>query len=92
VPTPGHTRGATSYFVNSGDGKRWMFIGDAAWTLEGFREPVTKGRAAALVADWNWKQTEDSLGALHAIDEGHAATLVTSHDPRTWIDVPLCAP
>ncbi len=92
VPTPGHTRGATSYFVNSGDGKRWLFIGDAAWTQEGFAEPVTKGRIAALASDWDWQQTSDSLSLLHAVYAGHAASIVTAHDARTWADVPLCKP
>jgi N-acyl homoserine lactone hydrolase len=90
VPTPGHTRGATSYFVNSGDGKRWLFIGDAAWVKEGFEEPATKGRLASLAADWNWDLTSDTLGRLHAVYEGHAANIVTSHDQRTWTDVPIC--
>src|SRR5439155_1313058 len=40
VPTPGHTSGATSYFVNSGDGHRWFFVGDAAWVKEGFAAPA----------------------------------------------------
>jgi glyoxylase-like metal-dependent hydrolase (beta-lactamase superfamily II) len=90
VPTPGHTRGSTSYFVNSGDGKRWLFIGDAAWVKEGFAEPATKGRMASLFADWDRAQTSELLGLLHAIDAAHAATLVTTHDERTWINVPRC--
>ncbi len=90
VPTPGHTRGATSYFVTSGDGRRWLFIGDAAWVKEGFEEPVTKGRLASLAADWNWEQTADTLGRLHAVYEGRAAELVTAHDPRTWTGIPIC--
>jgi len=91
VPTPGHTRGSTSYFVNSSGGERWLFIGDAAWVKEGFEEPATKGRLAALFADWSWALTEETLGRLHAVYEGRGASLVTAHDARTWTDVPLCA-
>jgi glyoxylase-like metal-dependent hydrolase (beta-lactamase superfamily II) len=90
VPTAGHTRGATSWYVNSGDGKRWLFIGDAAWVKEGFEEPATKGRMASLFADWDRAQTSESLGLLHAVHAAGAATLVTSHDARTWINVPRC--
>src|SRR5262249_5058092 len=50
VPTPGHTAGSTSWFVNSAGGKRWLFIGDAAWVKEGFAEPALKGRLASTFA------------------------------------------
>ncbi len=91
VPTPGHTRGSTSYFVTSSSGARWLFIGDAAWVKEGFEEPATKRRLAALFADWDWAQTEETLGRLHAVYEGRAASLVTAHDARSWTGIPLCA-
>ncbi|MGZ6143202.1 MAG: MBL fold metallo-hydrolase [Myxococcales bacterium] len=91
VPTPGHTRGATSYFVTSGDGHRWMFIGDAAWVKEGFEEPVTKGRLASFITDFDRPQAADTLGTLHAIYAARDAVLVTSHDLRTWEGIPRCA-
>lgn len=90
VPTPGHTPGATSWYVNSGDGHRWLFVGDAAWVKEGFTEPVTKGRLASLLSDSDRARTAEMLGQLHAIHEAGAATIVTSHDMRTWVDVPQC--
>ena len=90
VPTPGHTRGATSFFVNSGDGRRWLFIGDAAWVKEGFTEPATKGRLASLVLDFDREQAAESLGRLHAVHESRAAALVTAHDERTWEGIPRC--
>jgi N-acyl homoserine lactone hydrolase len=91
VPTPGHTRGATSYFVNSGDGHRWLFIGDAAWVKEGFAEPATKGRLASFVADFDREQAAETLGRLHAVYESRSAVLVTAHDERTWEGIPRCA-
>jgi len=91
VPTPGHTSGATSWFVNAAGGKRWLFIGDAAWVKEGFEEPVVKGRLASMFADHDAQQTADSLGLLHAVFAAHAANLVTTHDERTWTDIPLCS-
>ena len=90
VPTPGHTRGATSWFVNSGDGKRWLFVGDAAWVKEGFEEPATKGRMASLFADTDRPLTADTLATLHALWAAKAATVVTSHDERTWTGIPRC--
>ncbi len=91
VPTPGHTRGATSWFVNSGDGQRWLFIGDAAWVKEGFEEPATKGRMASIFADSDRPLAADTLATLHALWAAKAATLVTTHDERTWTGIPRCA-
>ncbi|MBS2025370.1 MAG: MBL fold metallo-hydrolase [Deltaproteobacteria bacterium] len=90
IPTPGHTRGSTSYFVRSSDGHRWLFIGDAAWVKEGFEEPATKGRLASTVVDQDKQQTADTLALLHEVYAAKNATLVTAHDARTWQDVPLC--
>lgn len=91
VPTPGHTLGATSYLVQSPAGPRWLFIGDAAWVKEGFEEPVAKGYLAGSVADHDADQTAGTLGRLHAIAAAKLAHLVTSHDSRTWVDLPRCA-
>ncbi len=92
VPTPGHTPGATSYLVQTGDGtKPWFFIGDAAWVKEGFEEPVPKGRLAGAFADFDADQTADTLGHLHALHELGAVHLVTAHDTRTWVGLPRCA-
>jgi hypothetical protein len=77
--------------VNSGDGKRWLFIGDAAWVKEGFEEPVVKGRMASAFADADADQTADSLATIHAIYVAKAASIVTAHDARTWDNIPRCA-
>lgn len=91
VPTPGHTRGSTSYLVQSGDGRRWLFVGDAAWVKEGFAEPALKGRVASLVVDHDRDEAADTLGRLHAAYLAKQARIVTAHDERTWIDLPRCA-
>jgi hypothetical protein len=57
---------------------------------EGFEEPVMKGRTAALFADWNWDKAADTLGRLHAVYAGKAASIVTAHDARTWAGIPAC--
>lgn len=90
VPTPGHTPGSTSYFVHSGDGRRWLFVGDAAWVQEGFTEPATKGRLASLLADHDREQTAAVLGTLHALHKAGRAAIVTAHDERTWTGIPRC--
>ncbi len=90
VPSPGHTPGATSYFVRSGSDRTWLFVGDAAWVKEGFEEPATKGRLASLLADWDRARTAESLGIIHAVHRSGAAWVVTSHDARTWMEIRRC--
>lgn len=90
VPMSGHSPGSTGWFVNSGDGKRWLFAGDAAWVKEGVAEPVTKDRLVTRLSDWDSQMTADVLGLLHATYETKSAAVVLSHDERTWQDVPRC--
>lgn len=90
VPMPGHTPGSTGWFVNSGDGKRWLFAGDAAWVKEGVEEPATKDRWVTLLSEWDRHRAADTLGLLHATFKARSASVVLSHDERTWQDVPRC--
>lgn len=90
MPTPGHTRGATSYLVQSNNGKRWLFVGDAAWVAENYQVPVPKGRLVRKLVDHDHAQTSDTLGRLHALFALGKVPLVTAHDQRTWQDLPLC--
>lgn len=90
LPTPGHTAGATSYLVRSGDGKQWLFVGDAAWVRENYQAPVPRGRLTGAVIDHDRDTAALTLGQLHAIHRTGKAPLVTAHDQRTWVDVPRC--
>lgn len=90
VPLSGHSPGSTGWFVNSGDGKRWLFAGDAAWVKEGVEEPVTKDRLVTRLSDWDSQLTANQLGLLHATYEAKSASVVLSHDERTWRGVPRC--
>lgn len=90
VPLPGHTPGSVGWFVNSGDGKRWLFAGDAAWVKEGVETPAHKGRLAAWLGEWDRQQAASSLGALHAVARSGRIHVVTSHDERTWQGLGAC--
>ena len=98
VPTPGHTPGSTSWFVNSGDGRRWLFIGDAAWNLEGVQTPSHKGWTGRL-ADDDKHTTGESLAVLHQFakarpvkspPDGIGVQLVPAHDPAALSTIPRC--
>ncbi len=90
VPTPGHTPGSVSWFVNSGDGSRWLFVGDAAWLKQGVDRPAHKGWQGRLLDD-NAQQAGETLALLHAYEEARPNVhVLTAHDPEMLSVLPPC--
>lgn len=91
VPLFGHTPGSTGWFVNSGDGKRWLFIGDASWTLEGVAKPAHKARLASALVDYDRAEVAKTLGRLHDLYVRRKdVQIVVSHDVRSYVGVEEC--
>jgi N-acyl homoserine lactone hydrolase len=91
VPLPGHTPGSTGYFLNSGDGRRWLFVGDTAWAMEGIRRPAHKPGPVRGLVDYDVGQLSQSLGMLHAISvERQDLKLIPSHDEKALRAIPVC--
>lgn len=91
VPTPGHTPGSVSWFVNSGDGSRWLFVGDAAWLRAGIDRPAHKGWQGRLL-DANTTQAGETLALLHAYQEARPYVhILTAHDPEMLTALPPCS-
>lgn len=91
-PLPGHTPGSTGYLVEGPNGQRFLFIGDAAWALEGVKRPVPKFRLASLLVDGDRAQTAETLGKLHALLEARPDIhVVPAHDADAMSAVPACA-
>jgi N-acyl homoserine lactone hydrolase len=90
-PLPGHTPGSTGYLVQGKGDQRWLFIGDAAWSLESVKRPVGKNPIASLAVDADRPLTAHTLGVLHAL---HAARpdiqIVPAHDLDAMQSVPAC--
>lgn len=61
VPLPGHTPGALGMFVNLNSGKRFFFVGDAAWAVEAFRIPAPRFWLSRLLIDHDSAETERTL-------------------------------
>ncbi len=61
VPLPGHTPGALGMFVNLNSGKRFLFVGDAAWAIEGFHIPAPKFWVSRLLIDHDSAETARTL-------------------------------
>lgn len=92
VPLPGHTPGSVGYFINTKQ-KRWLYVGDAAWTLESIRRPVHKSAAARALADKDVEQTGATLGVLHQFMTTRPdVTVVPAHELSALKTLPACAP
>jgi N-acyl homoserine lactone hydrolase len=92
VPLPGHTPGSTGYFVNSGTGRRWLFAGDASWTMEGIRRPALKNPLLRAIVDEDEEATARTLGLLHALSKDRPdIVIVPSHDLDGMVGIPPCA-
>jgi glyoxylase-like metal-dependent hydrolase (beta-lactamase superfamily II) len=63
VPLPGHTPGSAGYVVSSGDGARWLFVGDAVWAREGIERPAAKGVFARALS-WRRRVAAATIGRL----------------------------
>jgi N-acyl homoserine lactone hydrolase len=88
VPLPGHTPGSTGYLVRGPGGKRWLFIGDATWTLRGVEKPAQK----TLPIDLDSKTTGETIGRLHALQQEHPEiAIIPAHDAAALEALPTCA-
>jgi N-acyl homoserine lactone hydrolase len=90
-PLPGHTPGSTGYLVQGKGGQRWLFIGDAAWHLEGVKRPITKNAIVTQLVDGDRTQTAQTLGLLHALRESRPdIQIVPAHDLDAMQSIPPC--
>lgn len=91
VPTRGHTPGSTSYFINAPDGQRYLYVGDASWTLEGIKRPVNKNPLASAVVDYDREEAAKTLGVLHAFMEQRPdVKVIPAHDFAAMSAIPEC--
>jgi N-acyl homoserine lactone hydrolase len=92
-PLPGHTPGSTGYLVHGKGGQRWLFVGDAVWSLQSVKQPVMKNRIASLAVDGDRAQAAETIGLLHALQQSRPdIQIVPSHDLDAMQSVSPCAP
>ena len=91
VPLPGHTPGSVGYLVRGDDGKNWLFVGDATWTVDGVTRPAHKNALVALLFDGNLEATAQTLARLHAVQvQRPEVTVVPAHDLDAMGLIPEC--
>ena len=80
LDTKGHTPGHQSLQVTFPDGRRYVLVGDAAYS----RDAVESGEPQGF--PWDRELARDALARLRAL-EGEGATLLLAHDAAQWHDV-----
>lgn len=84
TPLPGHTAGQMGLLVNMSDGKRFFFIGDAAWLSENYLK-VTPPSFLARSILYSYRSFLRTLHFLHDFHEEYPeVTIVPSHCPAVW--------
>jgi glyoxylase-like metal-dependent hydrolase (beta-lactamase superfamily II) len=83
VPLPGHTPGSTGLFVNLHSGKRFFFIGDLTWAIEGVKLPAERPWVSRKLVDQDEEQVRRSIVKVHQLLERRPdLIIVPAHDRR----------
>jgi N-acyl homoserine lactone hydrolase len=80
LDTKGHTPGHQSLLVAFPDSRRYVLVGDAAYT----RDAIDSGDPQGF--PWDRELARAALARLRAL-EADGATLLLAHDPEQWRDV-----
>jgi N-acyl homoserine lactone hydrolase len=89
VPAPGHTPGSVFVFVTEASGKRYAFIGDTAWQIEGVDLPAEKPWLSRTLVDVEGDKVRGLLVKLHQLKAAiPGLTVVPAHDRRVWETLP----
>ncbi|HWS38332.1 MAG TPA: MBL fold metallo-hydrolase [Actinoplanes sp.] len=86
VPAPGHTTGSVVVFVTLPGDRRYAFIGDLTWQLDGITGRVERPLLMQRLADSNTRQVRDDLLRILAIADRYQ--VVPAHDTRAYDGIP----
>jgi N-acyl homoserine lactone hydrolase len=78
----GHTTGSVIIFVALPGGRRYAFIGDVAWQLEGVRQPAERPLLMRKLADVDADQVREDLLRVAAL--AGLMQVVPAHDVRAY--------
>ena len=92
VHAPGHTPGSVIVFVALPSGKRYAFVGDIVWRLEGVTLREEKPWLMRRLLGEDEKTLRNTLLRVIGIHERYPEiTIVPAHDPRGFADMPRLA-
>jgi N-acyl homoserine lactone hydrolase len=82
----GHTTGSVIVFVTLPTGKRYGFIGDVAWQLEGVRQPAERPLLMRKLADADPGRVREDL--LRVASLAGLMQVVPAHDLTAYEGIP----
>ena len=83
VPLPGHTPGSLGMFVNLRSGKRFFFIGDLTWAIEGVQIPAERPWVARTLVDYDDDGVRRSIVRVYELMNHYPdMVIVPAHDRR----------
>ncbi|SDS42555.1 Glyoxylase, beta-lactamase superfamily II [Actinoplanes derwentensis] len=83
----GHTTGSVIVFVTLPTGKRYAFIGDLTWQIDGIRRRVERPWLMSRLADSDPRQLRQDLGRVIAVER--LMQIVPAHDLDSYQGIPL---
>ncbi|WP_306216282.1 MBL fold metallo-hydrolase [Actinoplanes sp. RD1] len=83
----GHTTGSVVVFVTESSGRRYAFIGDLTWQLDGIRRGAPRPWLMRKLADVDPALVHEGL--RHVIALGGAVRVVPAHDLGAYDGIPL---
>ncbi|MFD7087885.1 MBL fold metallo-hydrolase [Streptomyces sp. NPDC059896] len=86
VEAGGHTDGSVVVFVSLPDGRRFAFIGDLTWQMEGVTLRAERPKMLRILADVHPTQVRDGL--LRIIALAGRMHVVPAHDVRAYDPIP----
>jgi N-acyl homoserine lactone hydrolase len=83
IPLPGHTPGSMGMFVNLRSGKRYFFIGDLTWAIEGVQLPAERPWVSRKLVDKDEEAVRHSIVRVHQLLNRYPDLIVVpAHDRR----------
>lgn len=89
VPAPGHTTGSVIVFVTESADRRFAFIGDLAWQLEGVERGVDRPLLMRMLADSDAQRVRQDLARVRQLSARWH--VVPAHDARAFETFPTLA-
>jgi len=87
VPVGGHTPGSVVIFVTLPSGKRYAFVGDLTWQLDGIRRRVERPWLMRRLADSDPEQVRHGL--LRVVALADLMQIVPAHDVNAFEAIPF---
>lgn len=81
VPLRGHTDGSTGMLLTLKSGRRYFFIGDLVWTLEGILKPARKHFIMGSMTDRDSDKTTRTIVQVHHLSKKYPKLrIIPAHD------------